>query len=41
MMNKSKKDNAYTILDVDSVPDALEEKIEKVDGVYKVRVIKA
>ena len=41
MINKSKKDNAYTIVDADSVPDALEEKIEKVDGVHKVRVIKA
>ena len=41
MMNKSKKDNAYTIVDADSVPDALEEKIEHVEGVHKVRVIKA
>lgn len=41
MMNKSKKDNAYTIVDADSIPDALEEKIEKVEGVHKVRVIKA
>ena len=41
MINKSKKDNAYTIVDADSVPDALEEKIEKVEGVHKVRLIKA
>lgn len=41
MINKSKKDNAYTIVDSDSLPDSLEEKIEHVDGVHKVRVIKA
>lgn len=41
MMNKSKKDNAYTIVDVDSVPDDLEQRISAVDGVYKVRTIKA
>lgn len=40
MMNKSKKDNAYTIVDVDSIPDAIEEKIEAIDGVHKARVIK-
>ena len=40
MMNKSKKDNAYTIVDVDDIPDAVEEKIEAVEGVHKVRVIK-
>ena len=39
MMNKSKKDNAYTILDVDEIPDALEHKLEEVEGVHKVRVI--
>ncbi len=40
MMNKSKKDNAYTIVDVDAVPDGLEEEVGKLDGVYRVRVIK-
>jgi D-3-phosphoglycerate dehydrogenase len=40
MMNKSKKDNAYTILDVDEIPEALEHKLEAVEGVHKVRVIK-
>jgi len=40
MMNKSKKDNAYTILDVDEIPDALEHKLEEVEGVHKVRVIR-
>lgn len=39
MMNKSKKENAYTILDVDEIPDALEQQIEQVEGVHKVRVI--
>lgn len=41
MMNKSKKENAYTILDVDQIPDSLEQQIEAVEGVHKVRVIKA
>ncbi len=40
MMNKSKKENAYTILDVDEIPDSLEQQIEAVEGVHKVRVIK-
>ncbi len=41
MLNKSKKDNAYTIMDVDSVPAELENELNAVDGVYKVRVIEA
>ena len=41
MMNKSKNENAYTILDVDEIPDAVEAELEKVEGVCKVRVIKA
>ena len=40
MINKSKKDNAYTMVDVDSVPENIEEVISKLDGVHKVRVIK-
>ena len=39
MMNKSKKENAYTILDVDKIPDSVEQQIEQVEGVHKVRVI--
>ena len=39
MMNKSKKENAYTILDVDQIPDSVEHQIEQVEGVHKVRVI--
>ena len=41
MLNKSKKDNAYTIMDVDSVPAGLKEELEAIDGVYKVRIIEA
>lgn len=41
MINKSKKDNAYTIMDLDGdVSAALEEKIAAIDGVLRVRVIK-
>ncbi len=40
MMNKSKKDNAYTIVDVDSVPDGLEDELGKMDGVHRVRIIR-
>ena len=39
MLNKSKKDNAYTIMDVDTVPAGLKEELEAIDGVYKVRII--
>ena len=41
MMNKSKNEYAYTILDVDEIPDAVEQELEQVEGVCKVRVIKA
>lgn len=41
MVNKSKGDYAYTLLDLDSeVTDAAIEKIKSVEGVVKVRVIK-
>ncbi|MBE7039375.1 MAG: 3-phosphoglycerate dehydrogenase [Ruminococcaceae bacterium] len=40
MINKSKKDNAYTIMDLDGdVSAALKEKIEAIDGVLRVRII--
>ncbi len=38
--NQSKKDYAYTILDVESIDDAAIAKIEAIDGVIRVRVIK-
>ena len=41
MLNKSKKDNAYTIIDVDAVPADLAEKLNAIDGVCKVRIIEA
>ncbi len=41
MINKSKKDNAYTIMDLDAdVPADVVEKISAIDGVLRVRVIK-
>jgi D-3-phosphoglycerate dehydrogenase len=41
MLNKSKKDYAYTIMDVVGDPtDAVVEKIQTVDGVIRVRVIR-
>lgn len=41
MVNKSKGDYAYTLLDLDSkVTDEAVEKIKAVDGVIKVRVVK-
>lgn len=40
MVNKSKKDNAYTVLDVEGDPDeAALEKIRAIDGVIRVRKI--
>ena len=40
MINKSKKDYAYTILNIDdSITDELVNKISAIDGVLKVRVI--
>lgn len=40
MVSKSKKDNAYTCLDVKGDPDAAAAKIKAVAGVLSVRVIK-
>ncbi len=40
MVNKSKKDNAYTVLDVEGVPDdAALDKIRAIEGVIRVRMI--
>ena len=40
LLNKSKKDNAYTIIDVDGEHvDKVVEKLQAVDGVIRVRVI--
>lgn len=40
MMNKSKGDNAYTLVDlVGDIADGLVEKLTSVEGVYRVRVI--
>ena len=39
MLNKSKQDYAYTIVDVDSVPDDLVDRLYAIEGVCKVRVI--
>lgn len=39
MINKSKKDYAYTLVDVDSVPAELAQKLYAIDGVCKVRII--
>ncbi len=39
MINKSKKDYAYTLVDVDSVPADLVQRLYAIDGVCKVRVI--
>ena len=38
--NQSKKDYAYTMLDVESIDDNAIEKIKAIDGVIRVRVIK-
>jgi D-3-phosphoglycerate dehydrogenase len=41
MTNKSKGDYAYTLIDLDSAAnDAIVSKINAIDGVIKVRVIK-
>ena len=41
MANKSRKDLAYTMLDLDNVPTAeVIEKLRAVDGVYRLRVIR-
>jgi len=40
MMNKSKGDNAYTMVDVTGdVSDEAVAKLEAIEGVYRVRVI--
>ncbi len=41
MVNKSKGDSAYSVLDVASVNDAIIAKVEAIEGVRTVRVIKA
>lgn len=41
MLNKSKKENAYTIMDIDgNVTDDVVVGLNKIDGVYGVRIIK-
>lgn len=41
MVNASKKDYAYTMLDIaGDVTDAVADKMSSVDGIIKVRVIK-
>lgn len=39
MLNKSKNDYAYTMVDVDSVPEDLAERLNALDGVCKVRIM--
>ncbi len=41
MLNKSKKDHAYTLIDLDSdtVDNSIVDEIDKIDGVIRVRVI--
>ena len=40
MINKSKKDYAYTILEVTEIPEKLVNAVKAVDGVKRIRVIK-
>ena len=41
MTNKSKKEYAYTVIDVDgTVSDEIAEKLEKIENVLGVRVIR-
>ena len=41
MLNKSKKENAYTIMDIDSdVADSIADELSAIDGVLGVRIIK-
>ena len=40
MVNKSKGDNACTILEASNADEALASKIAEIDGVVKVRIIK-
>jgi D-3-phosphoglycerate dehydrogenase len=39
MMNKSKGDYAYTVIDLDGEPTGMESGITGIDGVIKVRVL--
>ncbi len=39
MLNKSKNDFAYTMVDVDVVPDDLEDRLNELDDVCKVRIM--
>ena len=39
MTNASKKDYAYTILDIDGVTDDMIAALQAIDGVLRVRVI--
>lgn len=39
MVNKNKKEYAYTIIDAENVPDGIIEKIKAIDGVLAVRVL--
>ena len=40
MINKSKGDSSYTVLDVDAVNETIAEQLSKIAGVRKVRIIK-
>ena len=40
MQNSSKGEMAYTILDIDTLHDGIEDKLMSVDGIIRVRVIK-
>ena len=41
MTNKSRGEVAYTMIDVESAPTAeIIEALEKIDGVFRVRVVK-
>lgn len=40
MVNSGRKDYAYTILDVASVSDTLEDALKAIDGIIRVRIIK-
>lgn len=40
MINKSKGENAYTMMDAEEIPDEIAAQIEAMDGVQRVRIIK-
>lgn len=41
MVNKSKKDYAYTVMDITGkCPDDMDKKLEEIDGIIRVRIIK-